>query len=244
MVFFLFLFISITLNSQTNTDYLKEINQDIWLPFIEAYGTLNVEKYKSLQSEDFIRAEGEGKSLPSYKEYFDNVGVWFADVKKEGFEAQAVHTPSEAIDFLRDKTPDLILLDMNFSNDTSGDDGLKMLTLIKKRTPSFIPSGVSVILITGWATIDLAVRGMKMGAADFIHKPWQNVHLMQSIRTILNLNKAPQPPKGKPVIVNSSFGGRGALAQYDFSHIIGEDPAFLKILETIGRVDATDASLT
>ena len=160
-------------------------------------------------------------------------------MKKEGFEAQAVQTPSEAVDFLRDKTPDLILLDMNFSNDTSGDDGLKMLTLIKKRTPS-----VSVILITGWATIDLAVRGMKMGAADFIHKPWQNVYLIQSIRTILNLNKAPQPPKGEPVIVNSSFGGRGALAQYDFSHIIGEDPAFLKILETIGRVAATDASLT
>ena len=83
-LFFLFLFVSITLKSQTNSDYLKEINRNIWLPFIEAYGTLNVEKYKSLQSEDFIRAEGEGKTLPSYKEYFDNVGVWFADVKKEG----------------------------------------------------------------------------------------------------------------------------------------------------------------
>ena len=87
-------------------------------------------------------------------------------LKKEGFEAQAVHTPSDATDFLRENTPELILLDMNFSNDTSGDDGLKMLTLIKKRTPS-----VSVILITGWATIDLAVKGMKMGASDFINKP-------------------------------------------------------------------------
>ena len=159
-------------------------------------------------------------------------------LKKEGFEAQTVHTPSDATDFLRENTPELILLDMNFSNDTSGDDGLKMLTLIKKRTPS-----VPVILITGWATIDLAVKGMKMGASDFINKPWQNAHLMQSIRTVLNLNKAPQPPKGEPIIGNSPFGDRGALVQYDFSHIIGEDPAFLRILETIGRVAATDASV-
>lgn len=161
-------------------------------------------------------------------------------MKKEGFEAQTVHTPSDATDFLRDNKPDLILLDMNFSNDTSGDDGLKMLTLIKKRIPS-----VPVILITGWATIDLAVKGIKLGASDFIHKPWQNAHLMQSIRTILSL--APLPPKGEIPTANSSFGGRGARQKlnllYDFSHIIGEDSAFLRILETIGRVAATDASV-
>ena len=166
-------------------------------------------------------------------------------LKKEGFDAKAVHTPSDATDFLRDNTPELILLDMNFSNDTSGDDGLKMLALIKKRTP-LVASSLAmtpVILITGWATIDLAVKGMKMGASDFIHKPWQNVHLMQSIRTVLNLAKAPQPPKGEPIVVNSYFGGRRTFAQYDFSHIIGEDSSFLKILETIGRVAATDASV-
>ena len=84
IVLFLFLFFSIALKSQTNTDYLKEINRDIWQPFIEAYSTLNVEKYKSLQSEDFIRAEGNGKRLPTYKDYFNNVDVWFTDLKKEG----------------------------------------------------------------------------------------------------------------------------------------------------------------
>lgn len=83
LIFFL-LIASLTLNAQTNTDYLKEINRDIWLPFIEAYGTLNMEKYKSLQSEDFIRAEGNDKRLPTYKDYFNNVDSWFADMKKEG----------------------------------------------------------------------------------------------------------------------------------------------------------------
>lgn len=83
-ILFLFLSISMLLQAQTNTDFLKEINQDIWLPFIEAYGTLNVEKYKSLQSEDFIRAEGAGKHLPSYKDYFEGVSSWFDEMQKDG----------------------------------------------------------------------------------------------------------------------------------------------------------------
>ena len=101
-------------------------------------------------------------------------------MKKEGFAATAVQTPSDALEFLRVQTPEIVILDMNFSNETTGDDGLKLLMTIKKRAPS-----VPVILITGWASIDLAVKGMKLGAADFINKPWQNAHLMTSIRTIL-----------------------------------------------------------
>ena len=162
-------------------------------------------------------------------------------LKKEGFEISSVSTPTEAMDFLRQTEPELVLLDMNFSNETTGEDGLKMLSFIKKRTPS-----VPVILITGWATIDLAVKGMKLGASDFINKPWQNGHLMQSIRTILNI-KAPQPPKGELTLNNSPLGGkvaRKSLEQrYDFSSIIGNDPHLLQVLETIGRVAATDASV-
>ena len=83
-LFFFLLIVATTINAQTNADYLKEINKDIWLPFIEAYGTLNAEKYKSLQNEDFIRAEGNQKSLPTYQQYFENVTAWFKEVKTEG----------------------------------------------------------------------------------------------------------------------------------------------------------------
>lgn len=150
-------------------------------------------------------------------------------LKKEGFTVSSVGTPIEALDFLRENEPNLVLLDMNFSNETTGDDGLKMLNQIKKRYPS-----VSVILITGWATIDLAVKGMKLGASDFIAKPWQNEHLLKSIRTILNLNEKVGP---------SVLSRKKLDLQYDFSSIIGEDPALLRILETIGRVAQTDASV-
>lgn len=150
-------------------------------------------------------------------------------MKQAKMDVSTAATPADALDILRQQNIELVILDMNFSNNTSGDDGLKMLEIIKKRHPS-----VFVILITGWATIDLAVKGMKLGASDFINKPWQNAHLLQSVRTILNLNEKKSPS------VNTR---KNLDSQYDFSHIIGEDPSFLKILETIGRVAATDASV-
>jgi ketosteroid isomerase-like protein len=79
-----FLLLSIGLKAQTTADYLKEINRDIWLPFIEAYGTFNAGKYKSLQTEDFIRVAANNKNLPTPKEYFDGVEEWFGDMKKQG----------------------------------------------------------------------------------------------------------------------------------------------------------------
>lgn len=145
-----------------------------------------------------------------------------------GFETEAAHTPGEAWGIISRKKPDLVVLDMNFSSETNGDDGLRMLELIKANHPE-----LPVILMTGWATIDLAVKGMKIGASDFIHKPWQNAHLLQSVRTILDL--------GKP---NELHTTRKKLdAQFEFSQIIGDDPAMLKILGTIGRVALTDASV-
>jgi DNA-binding NtrC family response regulator len=149
-------------------------------------------------------------------------------LKREGFATEAVATPAEALARLPAAAPDLVLLDMNFSVDTSGEEGLHTLERILQLRPQ-----TPVILITGWATVDLAVRGMKLGARDFINKPWDNQHLLQSVRTVLDLSRA----KGQ------SLPRRQLDERYDFGHLVGEDPAFLAVLETIGRVAATDASV-
>jgi hypothetical protein len=95
ILFFVLIAIALQTNAQTNTDYLKEINRDIWLPFIEAYGNANVTLYKSLHSTDFIRATGSEKTLPSYDMYFKNTGNWFDNTKKEGTKLEIAFRFSE-----------------------------------------------------------------------------------------------------------------------------------------------------
>lgn len=147
--------------------------------------------------------------------------------RKEGFVVRVADGPFETRAVLEEEAPEAILLDMNFSVDTSGDDGLRLLRYIRERLPD-----VPVLLITGWGSIDLAVQGMKAGAADFLTKPWQNDHLVQSVRTALNLARSSEP----------ASAGRSALdAQFRFDTIVGEDPKLLDVLTTIGRVAPTDA---
>jgi len=141
-------------------------------------------------------------------------------LKQKGYAVASADGPRQALAFLAKERPELILLDLNFSVETSGKEGLSLLSEIKKVNPH-----IPVILITGWATIDLAVRGMKLGARDFISKPWDNEHLLQSIQTILKL-EAPPP----------TLSDRKKLdEQYDFNHIIGEDPGFLDILTDLSQ---------
>ncbi|MCB9294232.1 MAG: sigma-54-dependent Fis family transcriptional regulator [Lewinellaceae bacterium] len=147
-------------------------------------------------------------------------------LKTEGYASHGVATPAEALGFLRTEQPELILLDMNFSLDTSGEEGLQLLRAIREQQPA-----AAVILITGWATVDLAVEGMKLGARDFINKPWDNDYLIQSVRTVLELSR----------LKGNKASRRKLEADYDFGHIIGQAPSFLDVLETVGRVAATDA---
>jgi two-component system NtrC family response regulator len=104
--------------------------------------------------------------------------------EKEGFAVHGVDGKESAIQFLENETPSLVILDLNFSIDTSGVEGMELLRMIRRLHP-LLP----VILITGWASIELAVQGMKLGANDFINKPWNNSHLLQSVRTFLTCRK-------------------------------------------------------
>ncbi len=149
-------------------------------------------------------------------------------LQQQEYEAAGAGSPAEALSFLAQQSPELIILDLNFSIETSGAEGLELLQQIRAKQPH-----IPVILITGWATIELAVKGMKMGASDFINKPWSNDYLLQSIKTILNL-------QGK---TTTKMSRKNLEGLYNFQHIIGHDDAMLGILETIGRVAATEAAV-
>lgn len=149
-------------------------------------------------------------------------------LEKEGYPAAGADEPAAALQVLKMQSVSLVLLDLNFSIDTSGTEGMQLLKEIKKEYPT-----LPVILITGWATIELAVQGMKLGASDFINKPWNNDYLLQSVKTLLNLRDKK----------TEHLSRRKIDGLYNFQYIIGEDQRMLDILETIGRVATTDASV-
>lgn len=149
-------------------------------------------------------------------------------LKNEGFDAVASDAADDALQKIKTGNPELIILDLNFSLDTSGKEGMVLLKQIRQLNPS-----TPIILITGWGSIELAVQGMKLGANDFINKPWNNEYLLQSIKTLIDLQK---PGKKR-------HGRKELDSLYDFKHIIGEDPQVLELLETIGRIANTDASV-
>jgi DNA-binding NtrC family response regulator len=149
-------------------------------------------------------------------------------LKGTGKEVLTANNAREAFEIVKTQKPQLVILDLNFSIATSGIEGMELLQKIKALNAS-----LPVILITGWASIALAVQGMKLGANDFINKPWNNDHLLQSVTTLLQLNTE------KPL----SRSRKELDKKYNFKQIIGQDPNLLTILETIGRVASTGASV-
>ena len=152
-------------------------------------------------------------------------------LKQAGYKTAGAVNAREALKAAREQAAllELVIMDMNFSIDTSGEDGLALLGQLKKLVPQ-----VPVILITGWGSIALAVAGMKAGAFDFIAKPWSNDYLLQQVATALRLS-GPAPA--------GALTRRQLDQQFNFSKIVGEDPAFLTILRNIGQISATDASV-
>ena len=156
-------------------------------------------------------------------------------LKQAGFAAQAVAGPAEALAIVRETPPRLMLMDMNYSLDTSGADGLALLRQVKALAPQ-----VPVILITGWGSISLAVEGMKAGAAEFVTKPWHNEALLQTIRTVLAVGEAPAEadPAQAPARQRRQLD-----QQFAFRDIIGHDAQLLHVLRQVGQVAATDAAV-
>lgn len=146
-------------------------------------------------------------------------------LKRAGYVTKSVSGPRETMEIVRSEIPSLILMDMNFTLSTSGEEGLTLLKQVKLFHPA-----VPVILMTAWGSIPLAVKGMQAGAFDFITKPWNNAMLLQRIETALQLTDA-------------SCKAISSSGEFDRRHIIGRSDRLTEVLNTVARIAPTNASV-
>lgn len=152
-------------------------------------------------------------------------------LKRAGFEPEAVPGPKEALEVVRQTMPQLILMDMNFTLTTTGEEGIRLLKQVKIFQPD-----VPVILMTAWGSITLAVQGMQAGAFDFVTKPWNNLVLLKSIRTALELSQQKKEAA-------SPLNRTDADTKFHFDKIIGQSASLMEVLGTVSRIAPTNASV-
>ncbi|MDW5290183.1 sigma-54 dependent transcriptional regulator [Formosa sp. PL04] len=133
--------------------------------------------------------------------------------------------PSNISSQIERTTYDIIILDMNFNGlVNSGNEGIFWLNRIQKQRPE-----TSVILMTAYADIDLAIKGLKEGAADFLMKPWKNEKIVDTITTILN-NKTAKTTKSSPLNSNTV-------------EIVGNSDIMNDVFVKLKKVAPTDANV-
>jgi phosphoserine phosphatase RsbU/P len=107
-------------------------------------------------------------------------------LKGQGIEHDAVTSPDAAVAALEARPFDLVLMDLNYTVDTtSGREGIDLLARVQA-----IDRLLPVIVMTGWASVDLAVEAMRRGVRDFVQKPWNNTHLLAKLRQEIEAGRA------------------------------------------------------
>ncbi len=107
-------------------------------------------------------------------------------LKAEGFQSQQVTSPEELLEAVKAADFDVVLIDLNYTRDTtSGSEGLDLLERLTE-----LDSQLPVVVMTAWASVEVAVEAMRRGARDFIEKPWDNARLISILRTQIALRRA------------------------------------------------------
>ena len=144
----------------------------------------------------------------------------------EGYQILEAANPKEITLMVNQQNPDLVLLDMNFSRDTtSGREGLEQLAMLAEQE-------LPVILMTAWGSIELAVQGLQQGAVDFIEKPWDKHRLLKSIKQQLQVHSLKQQNSGYKALLSSGQ-----------PNWISESPAMKSLDAMVEQVAKTDANV-
>jgi len=153
-------------------------------------------------------------------------------LSNQGYEVIEADSVIKALELIRQENVDLILLDMNYSSDTtSGQEGIDFLAKLMK-----LDISIPIVAMTGWSSIDLAVKAMQLGASDFIEKPWDNQRLLQIVKQQIQVTNLKKQNR--------------RLRQYQQSedsqsneNFVWQSKAMSKLMVEIQRIAKTDATL-
>jgi DNA-binding NtrC family response regulator len=153
-------------------------------------------------------------------------------LKPEGYQLEMVRLPALVLEALAHDTFDGVLIDLNYTRDTtSGKEGMDLVTQIRE-----IDAQLPIVVMTAWGNIDLAVEAMRRGAGDFIQKPWENARLLTVLRTQMELHRSQKRTQWLEA-ENRILRAAGTT---DF---IATAPSMRAVLETMSRVGPSDANV-
>ena len=150
----------------------------------------------------------------------------------EGYEVTPARSPAEALERLEASDFDLVVLDLNYTRDTtSGQEGFDLMERIRSLDPS-----LPVLVMTGFSSVSGAVEAMRRGARDYIEKPWDDDKLLAAVRTQIELRRAVR--RNQRLQEANARLQRGATPAF-----VGEAPGIVEVRQTIERVAPSDASV-
>ncbi len=153
-------------------------------------------------------------------------------LKPQGYQVEVVRSPELAREALSSSSYDAVLIDLNYTRDTtSGREGLDLLSEIVA-----LDSTLPVIVMTAWGNVGLAVEAMRRGARDFIQKPWENERLLSILRTQVELHRALQEAE-RLAAENRLLSVQGR------PEFIATAPSMTPVLEAITRIAPSDANI-
>jgi DNA-binding NtrC family response regulator len=153
-------------------------------------------------------------------------------LKAEGYRTVTAHVPEGVMALLEREQADAALIDLNYTRDTtSGREGLDLLSRIRALDPT-----LPVIVMTAWGSVDKAVEAMRLGARDFIEKPWDNARLLTTLRTQVELARALR-------VSQRLEQENQMLRRTGLPDLVAESPTMRPVLELMERVAPSDANI-
>src|SRR3954470_13124061 len=152
-------------------------------------------------------------------------------LKAEGYATRTARSPQEVQQAIAEREPELLLMDLNYARDTtSGQEGLELLARVRERVPE-----LPVVVMTAWGTIELAVEAVRVGARDFVEKPWDNERLLSIVQNQLELAAALRKSR--------RLEAENRMLRGDAPDFVATSRAMQPVLELIDRVGPSDAAV-